>query len=63
MAKYFTQLSNRTPELIEVNLKLTSVELAKIRRLTDSKPSDSIQNVVRKLIDRNTSKSFSKIIK
>ena len=63
MAKYFTQLSNSTPQLIEVNLKLTSVELAKIRRLTDSKPSDSIQNVVRKLIDRNTNKSFSKIIK
>ena len=63
MAKYYTQLSDRTPQLIEVNLKLSSVELAKIRRLTDSKPSDSIQNVVRKLIDRNTNKSFSKIIK
>ena len=63
MAKYYTQLANDKPDLIEVNLKLTSVELAKIRRLTDSKPSDSIQNVVRKLIDRNTSKSFSKIIK
>lgn len=63
MAKYYTQLANDKPDLIEVNLKLTSVELAKIRRLTDSKPSDSIQNVVRKLIDRNTNKSFSKIIK
>jgi len=63
MAKYFTQLASDKPHLIEVNLKLTSVELAKIRRLTDSRPSDSIQNVVRKLIDRNTNKSFSKIIK
>lgn len=63
MAKYYTQLASDKPDLIEVNLKLTSVELAKIRRLTDSKPSDSIQNVVRKLIDRNTNKSFSKIIK
>lgn len=63
MAKYYTQLANDKPDLIEVNLKLTSVELAKIRRLTDSRPSDSIQHVVRKLIDRNTNKSFSKIIK
>ena len=63
MAKYYTQLANDKPDLIEVNLNLTSVDLAKIRRLTDSRPSDSIQNVVRKLIDRNTNKSFSKIIK
>ena len=59
--RYYTQLTNDRPELIEVNVKLTQTQLAKIRRLTDSKPSDSIQEMLRKLINQKTSKSISKV--
>lgn len=63
MAKYYTQLTNDRPDLIEVKVELTAVQLAKIRKLTDSKASDSINNIVRKLIHMKTDNSISKVFK
>ena len=41
MSKYYTQLSNDTPEMIEVKLKLTTDELVTLRKVTDSRASDT----------------------
>ena len=50
MAKYYTQLSNDTPEIIEVKAKLTREELASIRRITDSKPTATFTELVKELV-------------
>ena len=63
MAKYYTSLSHSTPEMIEVNVKLTRIELSKLRQLTDAKASDSFSEIVRKLIKQRASRSKVKVIK
>jgi hypothetical protein len=63
MSKYYTSLSNDTPEMIEVNVKLTRTELSKLRQLTDAKASDSFSEIVRKLIKQRASRSKVKITK
>lgn len=63
MSKYYTQLTTDKPQLITVEVELTSEELARARRNTDSKASDSINQVVKRLIQMNTSRSISKLIK
>jgi len=63
MTKYYTQLSNDTPEMIEVNVKLTRTEMSKLRQLTDAKASDSFSEIVRKLIKQRASRSKVKVIK
>lgn len=63
MSKYYTSLSNDTPEMIEVNVKLTRTEMSKLRQLTDAKASDSFSEVVRKLIKQRASRSKVKVIK
>ena len=63
MSKYYTHLSNDTPEMIEVNLKLTRTELSRLRQLTDAKASDSFSEIVRKLIKQRASRSKVKVIK
>jgi len=63
MAKYYTSLSHSTPEMIEVNVKLTRIELSKLRQLTDAKASDSFSEIVRKLIKQRASRSKVKITK
>jgi hypothetical protein len=63
MAKYYTSLSHSTPEMIEVNVKLTRTELSKLRQLTDAKASDSFSEIVRKLIKQRASRSKVKVIK
>ena len=61
MAKYYTSLSHSTPEMIEVNVKLTRTELSKLRQLTDAKASDSFSEIVRKLIKQRASRSKVKV--
>ncbi len=63
MSKYYTSLSNATPEMITVNVKLTRTELSKLRQLTDAKASDSFSEIVRKLIKQRASRSKVKVIK
>lgn len=63
MAKYYTQLSNDTPEMIEVSLKLTKTELTNLRKETDSRASDSFSEIIRKLIKQRAGKSTVKVIK
>jgi len=63
MAKYYTSLSHSTPEMIEVNVKLTRTELSKLRQLTDAKASDSFSEIVRKLIKQRASRIKVKVIK
>ena len=63
MAKYYTSLSHSTPEMIEVNVKLTRTELSKLRQLTDAKASDSFSEIVRKLIKQRANRSKVKVIK
>jgi hypothetical protein len=63
MAKYYTSLSHSTPEMIEVNVKLTRTEMSKLRQLTDAKASDSFSEIVRKLIKQRASRSKVKITK
>jgi hypothetical protein len=63
MAKYYTQLSNDTPEMIEVSLKLTKTELTNLRKETDSRASDSFSEIIRKLIKQRAGKSTIKVIK
>ena len=61
MAKYYTSLSHSTPEMIEVNVKLTRTELSKLRQLTDAKASDSFSEIVRKLIKQRANRSKVKV--
>ena len=63
MSKYYTSLSNKTPDLIKVEVQLTSTQLAKIRRITDARASDTMSSMVKKLIEMKTDKSWSKVIK
>ena len=63
MGKYYTRLSNDTPDLIQVNVELTRTELSKLRQLTDAKASDSFSEIVRKLIKQRASRSKVKVIK
>ena len=63
MAKYYTSLSNDTPEMIEVNVKLTRTEMSKLRQLTDAKASDRFSEIVRKLIKQRARRSKVKVIK
>ncbi|MGC6437802.1 MAG: hypothetical protein ACON4B_02365 [Flavobacteriaceae bacterium] len=63
MGKYYTRLSNDTPDLIQVNVELTRTELSKLRQLTDAKASDSFSEIVRKLIKQRGSRSKVKVIK
>ena len=63
MSKYYTQLSNDTPEVIEVKLKLTPDELITLRKLTDSRASDTFNQIIRNLINQKAGKSTVKVIK
>ena len=63
MTKYYTSLSNDTPDLIRVNVELTRTEMSKLRQLTDAKASDSFSEIVRKLIKQRASRSKVKVIK
>jgi len=63
MSKYYTHLSNDTPEMIEVNLKLTRAELTNLRKQTDSRASDSFSQIIRNLINQRAGKSTVKVIK
>ena len=63
MTKYYTQLSNDTPEMIEVKLKLTTDELATLRKVTDSRASDTFNQIIRNLINQRAGKSTVKVIK
>ena len=63
MSKYYTQLSNDTPEMIEVKLKLTIDELVTLRKVTDSRASDTFNQIIKNLIDQKAGKSTVKVIK
>ena len=63
MSKYYTQLSNDTPEMIEVKLKLTIEELVTLRKVTDSRASDTFNQIIRNLINQRAGKSTVKVIK
>ena len=63
MTKYYTQLSNDTPEMIEVKLKLTIDELVTLRKVTDSRASDTFNQIIRNLINQRAGKSTVKVIK
>jgi len=63
MSKYYTQLSNDTPEMIEVKLKLTTDELVTLRKVTDSRASDTFNQIIRNLINQKAGKSTVKVIK
>ena len=63
MSKYYTQLSNDTPEMIEVKLKLTTDELVTLRKETDSRASDTFNQIIRNLINQRAGKSTVKVIK
>ena len=63
MSKYYTQLSNDTPEMIEVKLKLTTEELVTLRKVTDSRASDSFAQIIRNLMSQRAGKSTIKVIK
>ncbi len=63
MSKYYTQLSNDTPEMIEVKLKLTTDELITLRKVTDSRASDTFNQIIRNLINQRAGKSTVKVIK
>lgn len=61
--QYYTQLSNDTPEMIEVKLKLTTEELVTLRKVTDSRASDTFNQIIRNLINQRAGKSTVKVIK
>ncbi len=61
--QYYTQLSNDTPEMIEVKLKLTTDELITLRKVTDSRASDTFNQIIRNLINQRAGKSTVKVIK
>ena len=61
--QYYTQLSNDTPEMIEVKLKLTTDELITLRKVTDSRASDTFAKIIRNLINQKAGKSTVKVIK
>ena len=60
---YYTQLSNDPPEMIEVKLKLTPEELVTLRKVTDSRASDTFSKIIRNLINQRAGKSTVKVIK
>ena len=63
MSKFYTQLSNSHPEMIEVKLKLTREELITLRKETDSRASDSFSQIIRNLMSQRAGKSTVKVIK
>jgi|TARA_B110001469_G_scaffold17395_1_gene17661 hypothetical protein len=63
MSKFYTQLSNSHPEMIEVKLKLTREELVTLRKETDSRASDSFSQIIRNLMSQRAGKSTIKVIK
>ena len=63
MSKYYTQLSNSHPEMIEVKIKLTREELITLRKETDSRASDSFSQIIRNLMSQRAGKSTVKVIK
>ena len=63
MSKFYTQLSNSHPEMIEVKLKLTCEELVTLRKVTDSRASDTFNQIIRNLINQRAGKSTVKVIK
>ena len=63
MSKYYTQLSNSHPEMIEVKLKLTTEELVTLRKVTDSRASDTFNQIIRNLMSQRAGKSTIKVIK
>ena len=63
MSKYYTQLSNSHPEMIEVKLKLTREELITLRKETDCRASDSFSQIIRNLMSQRAGKSTVKVIK
>jgi len=63
MSKYYTQLSNDTPEMLEVKLKLTTEELVTLRKVTDSRASDTFNQIIRNLINQRAGKSTVKVIR
>ena len=63
MKKYYTQLSNNHPEMIEVSLQLTKEELTMLRKQTDSRASDSFSQIIRNLMTQRVGKSTVKVIK
>ena len=63
MSKFYTQLSNSHPEMIEVKLKLTTEELVTLRKVTDSRASDSFAQIIRNLMSQRAGKSTIKVIK
>ena len=63
MSKYYTQLSNSHPEMIEVKIKLTREELTTLRKETDSRASDSFSQIIRNLMSQRAGKSTVKVIK
>ena len=60
---YYTQLSNSHPEMIEVKLKLTPEKLVTLRKVTDSRASDTFAQIIRNLINQRAGKSTVKVIK
>jgi len=63
MKKYYTQLSNNHPEMIEVSLHLTKEELTMLRKQTDSRASDSFSQIIRNLMTQRVGRSTVKVIK
>lgn len=61
--QYYTSLSNDTPEMIEIKLKLTTEELVTLRKVTDSRASDTFNQIIRNLINQRAGKSTVKVIK
>ena len=61
MSKYYTQLSNSHPEMIEVKLKLTTDELVTLRKVTDSRASDTFNQIIRNLITLMNLKKLFKV--
>ena len=49
--------------MIEVKLKLTTDELVTLRKVTDSRASDTFTQIIRNLINKRAGKSTVKVIK
>jgi len=49
--------------MIEVKLKLTTDELITLRKVTDSRASDTFAQIIRNLINQRAGKSTVKVIK
>lgn len=56
MSRYYTKLTNDTPDLIKVSAEITPMQLSKLRRLTDAKQTDSFNDMVKKLLNQKPTK-------